>query len=336
MSNRNLKNIMSVFVISLTISIFLTGCSRSGSPPEVWGRADAKEVDLNSKIPGRVVNLLVKEGDLVEKGQLLARIDKRDIVTQSDQARANIKALEAQTAQASSLTSLQDQTAKAALNNAKAQLEKANADLNLAESDYNRFKPLVDSGAISKQLFDTYRTKYQVALAGCAQAKTAVVSAEAGLLQTQVNLANETTLQSKVEQARAYLQQVEVSMDETEIKAPFGGIVTAKYVEEGAMVTTGMPLVALQDTLDNWVNFKVKETELSNYSLKQNVQLQGRDSKLTLSGIIVDISKKPEFATYRSTNERGDNDIITFNVKVQVNSAKVRPGMRFKLLESGK
>ena len=102
------------------------------------------------------------------------------------------------------------------------------------------------------------------------------------------------------------------------------------------MVTTGMPLVALQDTLDNWVNFKVKETELSNYSLKQNVQLQGRDSKLTLSGIIVNISKKPEFATYRSTNERGDNDIITFNVKVQVNSAKVRPGMRFKLLESGK
>ena len=129
------------------------------------------------------------------------------------------------------------------------------------------------------------------------------------------------------------LQQVEVALDETEIRAPFDGLVTTKYVEEGAMVSQGMPLVAIQDPLDNWINLKVKETELSRYSLQQVVRLQGRDNLLTVKGTIVDISKKAEFATYRSTNERNDNDIITFNVKIQVNADTLRPGMRFKLLD---
>lgn len=310
----------------------LAGCGSNTTSPEVWGRAEAKEVDINSKIPGRVVNLLVKEGDKVSKGQVLAKIDNRDIVAQANQARANIKALDAQTTQAVTVTLLQDQTAKAAVHTAQAQLEKAQSDLALAESDYNRFRELVSSGAISKQLFDAYRTKYQVAQAAHTQAQAGVATAEAGLLQTAVNTANEEAMRSKVAQAQATLQQVEVSLDETEIRAPFDGIITAKYVEEGAMVSQGMPLVAIQDPIDNWVNLKVKETELSRYSIQQPVKIQGRDSRLVLNGTIIDISKKAEFATYRATNERSDNDIITFNVKIQVNSDKIRPGMRFKLL----
>lgn len=324
------------YVLLLFISTaLLTGCGSSSAAPEVWGRSEAKEVDINSKIPGRVVSLLVKEGDRVTKGQILAHIDNRDIVAQVNQSKANIKALDAQTAQATTVTALQDQTAKASLNTAQAQLEKAQSDLALAESDYNRFSELLTSGAISKQLFDTYRTKYQVAQAAYSQAQAGLASAQAGLLQTNVNIANEEAMRSKVSQAQANLQQVEVSLDETEIRAPFDGIITAKYVEEGAMVSQGMPLVAIQDPLDNWVNLKVKETELSRYFIQQQVKIQGRDSKLVLDGTIVDISKKAEFATYRATNERGDNDIITFNVKIQVNSDKIRPGMRFKLMDGG-
>jgi HlyD family secretion protein len=339
MFNKSSHNFLrcSTYTLLLILSItLLAGCGGKTTAPEVWGRADAKEVDVNSKIPGRVVSLLVKEGDKVTKGQILARIDNRDIVAQTNQALANIKVLEAQQAQASTVTVLQDQTAKAALNTAKAQLEKANSDLSLAKSDYNRFNELVKSNAISLQLFDTYRTKYQVAEAAYSQAQANVAAAEAGLLQTNVNNANESAMHSKVTQAQASLQQVEVSLDETEIRAPFDGIITAKYVEEGAMVSQGMPLVAVQDPLDNWVNLKVKETELSRYAIQQNVELQGRDGSLTLPGTIVDISKKAEFATYRATNERGDNDIITFNVKIQVNSDKLRPGMRFKLADGDK
>lgn len=325
-----------VYTLLLIMSgTLVAGCGNSTTTPEVWGRAEAKEVDINSKIPGRVVSLLVKEGDRVTKGQVLAHIDNRDIVAQMNQSKASINALDAQTAQAATVTVLQDQTAKAALHTAQAQLEKAHSDLALAENDYNRYSELLASGAISKQLFDTYRTKYQVAQAAYSQAQAGIATARAGLLQTNVNTANEEAMRSKVAQAQAILQQVEVSLDETELRAPFDGIITAKYVEEGAMVSQGMPLVAIQDPLDNWVNLKVKETDLSRYSIQQQVRIQGRDSNLVLEGTIVDISKKAEFATYRATNERGDNDIITFNVKIQVNSDKIRPGMRFKVMDGG-
>jgi HlyD family secretion protein len=324
----------SVYVLLPILLIpLLTGCGAKATDPESWGRAEAKELDINSKIPGRVVRLLVKEGDQVVKGQLLARIDDRDLVAQANQAKANLNAANAQTLQAATVTQLQDQTAKAALNTANAQLAKAKSDLALAENDYTRFKKLVADGAVSRQIFDTYSTKYQVAQATFSQAQAAISAAQAGLLQTNVDTANEQALHSKAAQAQAALTEVKIALDETEIRAPFDGIVTAKYVEEGAMVSQGMPLVAIQDPLDNWVNLKVKETDLSHYSLHQTVKLQGRDGILTLPGTIVDISKKPEFATYRATDQRGNTDIITFNVKIRVNSDKVRPGMRFKITD---
>ena len=325
-------------LIFMVAMMMLGGCNSAvqTTSPEVWGRAEAKEVDINSKIPGRVISLLVKEGDRVEQGQVLARIDNRDIVAQSNQAQANIQALEAQSNQAATVTDLQSGTTQAALDNARAQLEKARADLALTEADYNRYSGLVETHAVSRQIFDTYKAKYEVAQAGYNQAQAAVQAAEAGLKQTNVNQSNEAVVHSRVQQAQAGLQQVQVALGETEIIAPFAGIVSAKYVEEGAMISSGMPIVAIQDPTDNWVNLKVKETELSKYVLQQTVQIQGRDSNLNLPGIIVDISKKPEFATYRATTERGDNDIITFNVKIQTNSEQIRPGMRFKLLDGVK
>ena len=103
------------------------------------------------------------------------------------------------------------------------------------------------------------------------------------------------------------------------------------------MISQGTPLVAIQDPTDNWVDLKVPETELSKYALDQQVTLVGRDGKTQVTGTITDISKKAEFATQRATSERGDDsDIISFNVKIQIDSDKLRPGMRFRILEGAR
>lgn len=332
LSKNRINRHTAVFLVAALLAALLGGCAGTASK-EVWGRAEAKEVDINSKIPGRVLALTVKEGDRVEKGQVLARIDSRDIVAQANQAKAAVKALEAQILQASTATSLQDQTAQATVDAAQAQLNRANADLRLAEADYKRFSKLVKSGSVSRQLFETYQARYEAAKSAYDQAEASLAKAQAGLLQVSMSRNNEATALGKLQQSQAALQQVEVALDETEIKAPFAGIITAKYVEEGAMVSTGMPLVAIQDPLDNWVNVKVKETELGKYQIGQKISLLGRDGALKVQGTIADISKKPEFATYRATNERDDTDIITFNVKIRVNSEKLRPGMRFKIVD---
>lgn len=332
------KKILSLivyFLLCVCVATMIGGCAAQTEPNEIWGKAEAKEVDINSRIPGRVVSLLVKEGDVVKKGQLLAKIDNRDINAQMNQAQANIDAVNAQSNQANTVTALQEQTTQAALQASQAQLEKAQADLALSESDYKRFSKLFSSGTVSRQLFETYKAKYEVAQASYNQAQAAVASTRAGLMQTQVNQSAEASVKSRGIQAQAALQQLQIALDETEIRAPFDGVVTAKYVEEGSMISQGTPLVAVQDSLNNWVNIKVKETELDKYAVNQAVKLQGRNDQLTIEGTIIDISKKPEFATYRATSERGDTDIITFNVKIQTNSEKIRPGMRFKLVTGG-
>ena len=298
------------------------GCSwqkeNTAAENQVWGRADAKEIDINSKVPGRVVKLLVKEGDHVKAGDVIAYIDQRDLLAQQAQSEAAITALEAQAAQAGAVTSLQSGTTQAGL-------DKAASDLKLAAKDEQRYAELLSQGAVSQQVYDNYRTKYE-------NAQAAYNTAQSNMQQNDVNRANEAAISRKIEQAHAALDQVNVSLDETVIRAPFDGVITEKYIEEGSMLSQGTPLVAIQDPTDNWVDIKVPETELSRYALNQEVTLIGRDDTTKVTGIITDISKKADFATTRATSERGkDTDIITFNVKVQVNSDKLRPGMRFRL-----
>jgi len=221
-------------------------------------------------------------------------------------------------------------TTSSAVSQAQATADKARADLALSQADHDRYAALLAQGAVSRQTFDQYDTKYQTAQATYAQA--AVNQAQAGTLQTDASRANEQALAMKLEQAEATLQNIEVSLDETEIRAPFDGVITEKYIEEGSMISNGTPLVAVQDPADNWGDIKVPETELSKYAVGQQVKLIGLDGKTEVTGTITDISKKAEFATQRATSERGDEtDIVSFNVKVQVDSDVLRPGMRFRL-----
>ncbi|MDD4321317.1 MAG: efflux RND transporter periplasmic adaptor subunit [Acidaminococcaceae bacterium] len=279
-------------ILSLCMIFFvflICGCTNTSTPKEhqqLWGQVDATEVDMNSKVAGRVVEMYVEEGSLVKKGEILARIDARELNAQYSQKAALLRA-------------------------AKAQAAQAKANLELAAANAKRYEVLYNQGAISSMTYDDINTKYSVASAAYQAALEGIDSAE--------------------EQK----QQVSVNVDETLIRAPFDGIITTKYVNVGAMVSTGMPIFAVQNPIDNWVNVKVNETELQKYFVGQTLNLEGRNSDCHISGNIVSISKKPDFATKRATNERGDStDIISYNIKIQINSDKIRPGMRFKIIES--
>ena len=97
-------------LLALAVVCLASGCSlqKEAASDELWGRADAKEIDINSKVAGRVVQLRVKEGDTVKQGDIIAYIDQRDLLAQKAQAEANIKALQAQVRQSGVVTDLQD------------------------------------------------------------------------------------------------------------------------------------------------------------------------------------------------------------------------------------
>lgn len=334
----SLRRGQSLFLILCLCTLIvglLAGCGKNDNVKfDTWGRADAKEIDVNSKISGRVVQLLVKEGDQVKKGQLIAVIDQRDLQAQKSQAEANIMAAQAAQAQASSVTTMQQGTTSSDVAAAQTQVGQAQANLENVKADYDRYASLVSEGAISQQAFEAMETKYKVAQESYNQAVAGANKATSALGQNDVNAANENAAAKKVAAAQATLDQVNVALSETEIRAPYDGVVTEKYVEEGSMVSQGTPIVAVQDDHDTWVDFKVPETALSGIKLHQKVTLVARDGDTKVDGEVVDISKKAEFATQRATSERGDDtDIISFNVKVQVNSPVLRPGMRFKIVD---
>ena len=282
MINNSKRYIVGVMLIA---ALAISGCDKKDNPDDstVWGQADATEVSINTKIPGRLVDLYVQEGVRVHKGDVLAQVDAREVSAMNAAAKAKISA-------------------------AKAAKLQAEANLDQARRDLARYEELYRAGAISRSMYENLQSKCDILAAACEQAE------------------------ANVEASTEAFNQSAVNVGETVITAPFDGIVTTKYVDAGAMVSTGMPIVGLQDPSKNWVNFKVKETDLDKYKLNSEVTLYGRNKDLQVKGTIVDISQKPNFATYRATSERGDDqDIITYNVKVQVNDPRIHPGMRFRM-----
>jgi len=282
MINNSKRCIVGVMLIA---ALAISGCDKKDNPDDstVWGQADATEISINTKIPGRLVDLYVQEGVRVHKGDVLAQIDAREVSAMNAAAKAKISA-------------------------AKAARLQAEANLDQARRDLARYEELYRAGAISRSMYENLQSKCDILAAVCEQAE------------------------ANVEASTEAFNQSAVNVGETVITAPFDGIVTTKYVDAGAMVSTGMPIVGLQDPSKNWVNFKVKETDLDKYKLNSEVTLYGRNKDLQVKGTIVDISQKPNFATYRATSERGDDqDIITYNVKVQVNDPRIHPGMRFRM-----
>lgn len=273
----------------------------------LWGIADAKESNVNSKVAGRVVALYVKEGDTVTAGQVLARIDADAESIQQRQAQA---ALAAQYAQIQQVVLSSDSTKgklDAALKQAQAQAVQAQMARDLAAKDEARYAALLQQDAVPQQTYDSYRSKLDQA-----QANYEAARKQADALQSQVD----TT---------------QLNLGETEIRAPYDGVITQKFVEEGALIATTVPLFAIQDTSDNWVDFPIKETDLGPYQVGDAVAMQGRNGEY-VQGTIESIRRKADFATQKATSERGETDVMAFNVRVRTNSSAVWPGMRFKLL----
>lgn len=330
------RTVLKIGVIGAVICMFAGGFYWQVSltqheVQENWGIAEAKETPVNSKVAGRVVQLYVKEGDTVEKGQLLARIDKDTQETDRTQAEASLRAQYAQL-QATIAGSQTDAGVLAAqVNSAKAQAVQAKTALALAARDEIRYRELLDQSAISVQQYDQAKAQLDNAQAAYDAAQAGVASAEAS---EQKNAANAETVAAQRQQLAALqgkIDAVAVSEKETEIRAPFSGMITKKYVEENALVSQTTPLFSIQDSKDNWVIFKVKETDLGQYHVGDVLTLTGRDKTLKIDGTIEMISRKADYAAIKATNERGDKDIVTFDVKVRTDSPDVWPGMRFML-----
>ena len=245
-----------------------------------------RTVNLSPKTSGVVQALYVEQGDEVTEGQLVALMDSDQLEAQLAQNQASVDEARAQlndTLNGASATDIGQ--AEAALAAARAQLNDARARQTLSDSDLERTQRLYDQGAISRSDLDRAINENRSAISGVSQAIARVDEAEQRLFDQQNGDDAETVAQAqaRLDRALGQLEAVKVQLADTEIRAPFDGIVTQRFAEEGAFVTptatasdvtsaTSTAIVAIADGLE--VVAEVPEADIGKIEVGQSVEIQ--------------------------------------------------------------
>ncbi|MBU4262793.1 MAG: secretion protein HlyD [Proteobacteria bacterium] len=217
----------------------------------LYGNVDIRKADLGFRVGGRIAEVLVEEGDRVQPGQLLARLDKTPYQDELNLAQAQLEQAAARLKKMEAGTRPQEIAQAAAL------VRERQASVKNLQTDYQRQKDLIETGAVSQQSFDN-------TTAALAEAEARLATAREGL-----NLAREGFRSEDIEAARADLQAskarlagANTRLADTEIKAPQAGIILTRVEEPGAIVASGQIVLTLALDTPLWIRAYVAEPDL--------------------------------------------------------------------------
>ena len=260
----------------------------------------------------------VSEGEHVEKGQLLYMLSTPELDAKLQQAEAVKSAASA--LDAAAVAGARIQQIEAALN----MWQKAQAGLELARKTFERVKNLYDQGVVPAQKLDEASANYEAMKATAQAAKAQYTMARDGARKEDKEAAA-----AKVRQAEGAVNEVESYINDAMVYSPVTGEVSTIIAEQGELVGSGYPVVAILDTSDMWVTFNVKETLLPHIKVGTRmtgyIPALGYDTEFEVTYIAV----QADFATWAATRTQGGFDIRTFAVKARPveSGAGLRPGM---------
>ena len=282
------------------------------------GTIEATEVEIASKLTGRIEQITVDEGDRVQKDQLLAVIERREL-------EAQVREAEAQRAAArSNLQNLEAGSREQEIKKAEAALEEAQANVEKSRTDWERLDRLHKDKVASDQEWERARTSYDVAAAKQREAKEHLDLQKAGTRRPVIDAAR-----GELDRTQAALELAQAQLDQTRLSAPRAATVLLKNREVGEIATVGSPVVTLGDLDHLWVTIYIKETDLGRVKLGQNarVSVDSFPGKF-YSGKVTYISDKAEF-TPKTIQTKEERVKLVFEVKVAVGNAngELKPGM---------
>ncbi|WEX08854.1 secretion protein HlyD [Chelativorans sp. AA-79] len=217
----------------------------------LYGNVDIRQVQLGFRVSGRIAEMLVDEGDRVEKGELLARLDDQTYVDA-------VNAAEAQVAnQQANLAKLEAGPRQAEIAQARAALAEQTYNLANAEQALERARQLRPSGAISQAAFDQAQAARDMAAARVDAAQEALHLLEEGTRKEDIAAA-----QASLQGAQANLASAKTSLSDAELRAPAKGVILSRVREPGAIVSTGDAVYVLSLDEPVWVRTYVEEPDL--------------------------------------------------------------------------
>ena len=288
-------------------------------PLAFQGQVEAREVDIAAKVPGRIREVLVREGDFVSAGDVLFELDSPELTAKMAQANAGRDAASAMSDKAD--TGAREEEVRMV----QFAWARAQSAAELAQKTFERYDSLYKEGLISEQKHDEAFTS---ATAAADAARAARAQYDMALNGARVE--DKAAALAVVGQAEGLIAEVLAYSAETRLTAPIAGEVTQVLIDPGELAPTGFPVITLVDLIDSWVVLNVREDHLVNFQM--NTALTGTvpalgDREIPLS--VYYIAPMADFATWRATRYSSGYDIKTFEVRLRPCETVdgLRPGM---------
>ena len=304
-----------IIVVLALIGLFLL----KPEPQIIQGQAEATQVRVSGKLPGRVVEFMVEEGQHVLAGDTLVHIHSSLVEAKLSQAEAMETVAKAQNKKVDSGTRVE------LLNSAYDMWQQAQAGLTIAKKTYERMQSLYKKGVKKKKKRDEAEAAYEAMVATESAAKSQYEMAKAG-----AQAEDKAAAAAMVAAAQGSVAEVESILSDSYLTAPTDGEISDIFPNVGELVSLGAPIMNVLKLDDMWVSFNVREDLLENLTMGAEVQaiIPALENKeVTLK--VFYIRDMGSYAVWRATKVTGQYDAKTFQVKARPVEPvdNLRPGM---------
>lgn len=224
------------------------------------GRIEAVEIDIATKTPGRVAEILVREGDFVERGELLAKMDTATLEAQLREAKANLRRAKIATEAAKAVVTQRE----AERSSAEAIVAQRQAQLDIAEKNLTRSRQLVDRNAVPVQRLDDDTAEFQAAKAALSAAQAQQAAADAGINSARSDV---VAAEANVEATEATIERIEADIEDSQLRSPRDGRVQYRVAEPGEVLNAGGPVLNMVDLSDVYMTFFLPTSEAGRVAL---------------------------------------------------------------------
>lgn len=289
------------------------------APVSFQGQMEARETDVAPKITARIAEVLVREGDKVQPGTPLLRLDSPEVAAKLAQATAAQQAAQAVASKAAHGARPQE------IEMARLNWQRAQAAAELAEKSFRRVEGLARDGLVAAQKRDEAEANHKAARDQALAARAQYDLARAGAREE-----DKTAAAAQARQVAGVVAEVQAAQAETSLPSPVAGEVAKVLARPGELSPQGVAVVTVVDLQDQWVVLNVREDQLARFAIGSEFEaslpaLAGRTVrfKVYMSSVL------PDFATWRATRAGQGFDVRTFEVRARplapVDGA--RPGM---------
>ena len=315
------KNVL-LAVLAFTVVVAVVGLigffTLSDDDDIIQGQIEVTEYRVSSKVPGRILELRVKEGDYVKVGDTLAIIDAPDVMAKMTQAQG------AENAAAAMSEMAENGARKEQVRGAYEVLQQAKAGLEIAEKSYQRVQRLFDEGVMTAQKRDEAFANYKAM-----EAQVKAAQSQYDMVSNGARREERRAAAAQVERSRGAVAEVGSYINETIQRAQVEGEISEVYPHMGELIGTGSPIMSISVLNDIWGTFNIREDQLGGMKVGDEITAYVPAFDKNVRMKIYFIKDQGSYAVWKATKAKGQDDLKTFEVRAKpIDKLEgLRPGM---------